>query len=388
MDKKIPTVKKYGLTPSIKSGLSNSYYILEVKQGSNTFKPGYNVKIVVNNILIGRDTKCGFRFDESDNAVSRIHAEIYKDKEKYMLHHLSKTNQTLLNGRPLNQMYALNSGDEIQFSNGGPIVSFIVPATNKTNSIGLSERLQLFRDQALKPYRNALILISIFFVILTVFGLITIKTLFNQNDTLSNRNDNLIKQISKLDDQIKDVDDQLMRDSLIQVQQANYMKLTEKQIIEMKKQNAKLYKEISEARSQYNKFKNQAESINGGFIEDIRNSGFNQESLKPINDPIKQKQISQVFPGVYFVKADYVTINYTDGTTKRIDLSWSGTAFMTSNGYMVTARHVIEPWNFVSNDETWINNFSTLNVLETNYGAKIVAHLTLNNQSVSKVQFN
>ena len=72
----------------------------------------------------------------------------------------------------LNGSYYLQTGDEIQLSVGGPRLGFIVPQGRQalTSSIGLTERMSLFRKQALRPYKTALTIMGIVFV-LAVAGL-------------------------------------------------------------------------------------------------------------------------------------------------------------------------------------------------------------------------
>ena len=82
--------------------------------------------------------------------MSRKHAAIVRDGENWKLIHLSHSNPTLVNGHPINGSYYLQTGDEIQLSVGGPRLGFIVPQGRQalTSSIGLTERMSLFRKQA------------------------------------------------------------------------------------------------------------------------------------------------------------------------------------------------------------------------------------------------
>lgn len=129
-------------------------------------------KIIVDQVELGRDASCQVRFDESFETVSRKHAAIVRDGENWKLIHLSHSNPTLVNGHPINGSYYLQTGDEIQLSVGGPRLGFIVPQGRQalTSSIGLTERMSLFRKQALRPYKTALTIMGIVFV-LAVAGL-------------------------------------------------------------------------------------------------------------------------------------------------------------------------------------------------------------------------
>ena len=136
-----------------------TYYILEHKVSSKYHKAGESQEIIVDNIEIGRDPRCQVRFDDENfKTVSRHHARIVKEGDMWKLVQLSTTNSTFLNGRPIKTEWYLQSGDEIQLSVNGPKLGFIIPTGKKSTvgSIGLSRRLSLFRQQALRPYKYAI----------------------------------------------------------------------------------------------------------------------------------------------------------------------------------------------------------------------------------------
>lgn len=143
---------------AIFNGSGRSYYILEHKTSSKYHTAGESQKIIIDQIELGRDASCQVRFDESFETVSRKHAAIVRDGNNWQLIHLSSSNPTLVNGRPIQGSYYLQSGDEIQLSVGGPRLGFIQPQGKQglTSSIKLTERMNLFRQQALRPYRRAI----------------------------------------------------------------------------------------------------------------------------------------------------------------------------------------------------------------------------------------
>ena len=149
------------------------FYILEHKTESKYHHAGESQKIIVDQVELGRDSSCQVRFDESMETVSRRHAAIVRAGENYKLIPMSQTNATLVNGQPITGEWHLNSGDEIRLSSHGPIMGFIIPQGKKAlvNSIGLTERMSLFRKQALRPYKRALIALVIV-LILAVGGLV------------------------------------------------------------------------------------------------------------------------------------------------------------------------------------------------------------------------
>lgn len=143
---------------SVFNGGGRTYYMLVHKVSSKYHKAGESQPIIVDQIEIGRDSKCQVRFDESFPTVSRRHAAIEKDGDKWKLVQLSTTNSTYLNGQKVHKEWYLQNGDEIQLSTNGPKLGFVVPEgeRGKVSSIGLTARLNLFRQQALRPYKTAL----------------------------------------------------------------------------------------------------------------------------------------------------------------------------------------------------------------------------------------
>ena len=117
---------KRSLSGSVGAGLSSvfggggrTYYILEHKVSSKYHKAGEAQEIIVDQIELGRDSKCQVQFDESFKTVSRRHAAIVRDGDNWKLIQLSQTNTTFLNGRPVQNEWYLQNGDEIQLSVNG-----------------------------------------------------------------------------------------------------------------------------------------------------------------------------------------------------------------------------------------------------------------------------
>ena len=158
---------------AIFNGSGRTYYILEHKTSSKYHSAGESQKIIIDQIEIGRDASCQVRYDESFDTVSRKHAAIVRDGNNWQLIHLSTSNPTLVNGRPIQGTYYLQSGDEIQLSVNGPRLGFIQPQGKQglTSSIKLTERMNLFREQALRPYRRAIwALGALLFLVILGFG--------------------------------------------------------------------------------------------------------------------------------------------------------------------------------------------------------------------------
>lgn len=152
------------------------FYELEFRTTSEKHRAGESQKVIVDQIELGRDSQCGIRFGEDCKTVSRRHAAIIKDGNGWKLVQLSKTNSTYLNGRKVENEWYLQNGDEIQLSSDGPRIGFLVKegAGSLVKSIGLTNRLSLFRQQALRPYKRALTAVASTLAAVVVAGTIVI----------------------------------------------------------------------------------------------------------------------------------------------------------------------------------------------------------------------
>jgi pSer/pThr/pTyr-binding forkhead associated (FHA) protein len=74
-------------------------------------------------ILIGRHPSCDVQFPTDLTSVSRKHAEIAREGNRFKLIDHS-TNGTFVNGKKVKETY-LKNGDVVAFSEGGPKVSFL-----------------------------------------------------------------------------------------------------------------------------------------------------------------------------------------------------------------------------------------------------------------------
>jgi pSer/pThr/pTyr-binding forkhead associated (FHA) protein len=320
---------------SVFGGGGRTYYMLVHKVSSKYHKAGESQPIIVDEIEIGRDPRCQVRFDDSFTTVSRRHAAIVRDGEQWKLIQLSTTNSTYLNGHHVHKEWYLQNGDEIQLSTNGPKLGFIIPEGDKgkVSSIGLTARLNLFRKQALRPYKTGLIVLASV-LLLAIAGLIwqqfQIKDAEKEYIAYKEQQDKLFKAYE---------------DSLVYMKQ-NYDSLNSK-FKDMAQSNEALQKRMNSLRHQ---------------VKQLR--GLNSSELKPYEK------------FVYFVEVAYIDINTPNGETARIsgqDVGWSGTGFLLNDGTFVTARHVARNWDF------WINGGKeqpTMKQLKQydQAGAKVVAH--------------
>lgn len=298
------------------------FYTLVHKVSSKYHKAGESQQIIVDQIELGRDPRCQVRFDESFTTVSRRHAAIVKDGENWKLVQLSKVNTTYLNGHKVQNEWYLQNGDEIQLSTNGPKLGFIIPEGKKgtIGSIGLTARLNLFRKQALRPYKNAIWGMAA--VLLLVIGIGTWK--------LTDLNGELVKKSKDIASLIElNKDNTYIIDSLGHELIENNQKIKDYEA-----KIEKMSKQISYADARVKEAMEKIQSIEGG--------GQPSES-----------GLEQCMKDTYFC---YCFIEAGEGSDKIV---WSsgGTAFLLNNGRLVTAQHVVNPFMaYPQNDESAMLN--------------------------------
>ncbi len=333
---------------SIFAGKGRRYYELVHKTRSKYHQEGAVQKIIIDNIELGRDPKCQVRFDESFSTVSRRHAAIVKEGEGWKLVQLSKTNSTYLNGNRVADSWYLQNGDEIQLSTGGPKLGFVIPQGDAglVKSIGLTNRLNLFRKQALKPYKTALwCLLGVLIAICVAGG-----WLFRDQ---SKKYDKLVVE-SAQKDSLNQVRMQNVIDSLSNVKLG-----LEQQVDEMRK-----------------KLKSNSAAISGLKKQVTQSNASSQGPKSTAGTSSKQgmKSIEQCFPFIYYIQTEAFEVTYPDGKTEQYKCfdngapGWSGTGFLLNDGRFVTARHVVEGWQFWRSSEGADEDMMYLNTIVNNGG--------------------
>jgi pSer/pThr/pTyr-binding forkhead associated (FHA) protein len=324
-------------------GGGRQYYLLEHRISSRYHRAGETQEIIVDQIELGRDPSCQVRFDESFTTVSRRHAAIVRDGDKWKLVQLSQTNPTLLNGNTVGQEWYLQSGDEIQLAVGGPKLGFIIPSGNRTGSIGLTRRLGLFGQQALRPYRHAIVLLSVA-LLLAIVGLTTWKL---HSDRIAGAKINgLTIRADSLETESKKQYIQF------QIQQDSIETIVKKSKID----NKKMQEEIAKLKSGYS----------------LRPSSPKHKSVSIGTTLIDNAAIEACLPFVYFIYVEKIEVIMPNKEKFTIDdYGWTATGFLLDDGRLVTARHVVEPWYFVQSYNDSIN--FGLNSVATN-GGKVTVH--------------
>lgn len=373
---------------AIFNGSGRTYYILEHKTSSKYHTAGESQKIIIDQIELGRDASCQVRFDESFETVSRKHCAIVRDGQNWQLIHLSSANPTLVNGRPVQGSYYLQSGDEIQLSVGGPRLGFIVPQGKQslTSSIKLTERMNLFRQQALRPYRRAIWALSaLLLLVILGFGAWNYKLSLDNSalrqemmtyqtklDSLSNVKQGLLQEQEKLNQELTTAP-AAQRESIRQ-----RIVYVNRQLSSVASEANRYQKELARVSQQardngmdddeITRINPAAPGESSATVASIGDADINHGVSGPAT-PIAGEAaamegayndnktahgdasgtIRDYYNHIYSLKIRRISVE-RDGRSFDPGISLTdvicGTAFVLSNGTLVTARQNIEPWIF------------------------------------------
>lgn len=294
-------------------GANMASYSLEFLTQSGSRRPGTTETIVVPYAEMGRDRSCAIRFDSTEKTVSRKHAAISNENGQYFITPLSQTNQTFVNGAPIQTKAPLNNGSEIQLSSNGPRMRFLASQT-KTSTLRLTQRMQMFASQSLRPYRRAVIMLTI--VLLTSVGGLGYYS-WDQSEQAKKQ---INEQGEKLSD-LEEINTKLISD-----------------LTKVSKNQATLKRDLRNQRK-----------IN----DSIRKSGFSETN---ISSALADWEVD-----VYGIEITFLSFAIDGEITKTsLNTGLIGTGFLLEDGTFVTALHVIMPW-FFDNDPSW----RRLNMLHT-----------------------
>jgi S1-C subfamily serine protease len=289
------------------------------KHPSGTFET-----IVVPYIELGRDNSCAVTYGDDISTVSRRHAAIERNGNDVVIKNLSTTNPTLVNGRPVKNQYFLNNGDEIQLSVEGPRLRYNVSTTG-TAKMGVTQRMNLVMNQAVRPYRAAVAGLA---TLVLLVGAVGAFFIFRQSQDISVLADNNVKL-------------QLQADSLLSEQRKYKAERDSINIIYIEKMDS-IDKKSIDLKAEIKKLERQNRQI----VEDVKvistpPVGGGQE-LSSVYDAVKEN--------VYFMSVSKFELDYGGGEKEEIDFGWTCTGFVVSDGKFVTARHCVQGWRFLGAD--------------------------------------
>jgi cell division protein FtsB len=272
----------------------------------------------------------------------------------------------LVNGRPVNSTYFLQNGDEIQLSVGGPRMGFIIPQGKQamTSSIRLTERMNLFRQQALRPYRRAVWALGILLLLAIIgFGAwnysLGLKNEALQKDNeiaqakiaeTQNKVDSLTNVTADLKEKEREIRDELAKNpdsTELQQELASYQRQlasVQGQLSSYRDENQRLRESFADN----NHIGNTATSATKS-LDDINGYDDDQEELavaKPAKDSSSSDNIIDYYNDIYTLKVRRISLEYA-GKSYDPGIATSnivvGTGFVV-DGKFITARSNIHPW--------------------------------------------
>ena len=367
-------------------GGARQYYVLEHRTSSKYHRAGETQKIIVDQVEMGRDPRCQIRFDDSFTSVSRRHAAIVRDGAAWKLVHLSKVNPTLLNGRPVTDEWYLQNGDEIQLSSNGPRMGFMIPQGDRSmiKNINFTERFSLFRQQALRPYKQMLIgmlrpykqmLIGMSVLFLLVIGGLVAWGVLNQQQT-QKANEMLagsIASVSARQDSVHAETQKQFAAVSTQAQQATQEAVKASQANTSQGIN-QLRSELSELKSDLKTAREERPSSSAASQPETAGTAASTPASTATSG---MTSYESCFPYIYYIQLDKVEHIDKKGRTEIFDINrrWAGTGFLLDDGRFVTSRRIIERWFYQLNGDVMDEDMRPLNKAVCNL-EKVIAYFT------------
>jgi hypothetical protein len=351
---------------SMVRGVDSGYYTLQFLDPVKKYRVGDTMPVVVDYIEIGRDPRCAIYLGDEYPTVSRKHACIEKRGNEIILRNLSSTNPTFVNGRE-EQQAILRNGDEIQLSRKGPRMRYYAATANsRTGAMGMTQRLQLFAQQSLRPLRYGVA--ALLFLLLGT-GILGAYLLNKQGKETKG-------QIAQVETTTKAGLDS------INTKTATLSAETKKNLQAIEKKSQQDYKDI--LKKVKGQMTSQGTQSNNASSSSKQSSAVTFSSASSSNDV----NVAQKLPkgDVYIIELREVKITMPDGEIKTFALRGSGTGFMCNDGSFVTARHVIQPWRwryFLQNSEDLV----AINIYETLGGQLDVTYMARSSEKPRLISF-
>lgn len=317
------TAFKTGMT--VLRGGNVPAYTLEYLTPGKRKKAGEFETIVIPHVEMGRSATCTIQYGDDNPTVSRKHAAIERRGNEYYLIHLSQSNPTLLNGIVIPKEVLLKNGDEIQLSMEGPKLRFNSTSTGTAN-MGFTRKIGLVTKQAIKPYRT---LVFTLLALIIIMGCTAGWFIYDQN-----------QKVIILDKALADAEFQRRQDSL---------KLTQS----FAKQVAATSKELEKV------INSNAQNIE--LIKQLKTKLDTITSAPVAIQPNGTAFYDQYKKNIYFLEVVEIIARMPDGSSEVIPIGWTGTAFLCSDGKLVTARHCIQGWRYGTSDLEMVINYAECN---------------------------
>ena len=242
---------------------NQGYYILEHLVGSQYHQAGEKQEIMLDEVILGRNPECQVRFDDSFQTVSRRHASIVKDGDNWRLNQLSQKNTTYLNGKPVPDSWYLQSGDEIQLATNGPKLIFRIPT--ETPEFSVSQKLNSFKDQVIKPYKTAFIIVCCVIALIIAGGITAGVIMKQQRDMIQQ----LVERNEKLYDDLMNTNE-LLEQTALRADAAQQEAIKAKSLaFKEKAERIKSQENLQEVQTQMEQLREEMNSFYNGIINSV-----------------------------------------------------------------------------------------------------------------------
>lgn len=336
----VPMQQKHSFKETMRQGFQAmsgkdlpTYSLLFLDPARGRMK-GENMNVVVPYLEMGRSSHCTIRFGEDYPTVSRVHASLQQGGGQILLKHLG-TNPTLVNGQPVHDTTVLRNGDEIQLSYEGPRIRFNVSVTG-TASMKFTQRMALYTRQALAPYKRIVAaLVLLLAISITGFSYWTLQ----QANHIAYMDTNIADLQSELDianQQIQDIEEKTKKSG------GRLSAADKKALEDLRNKVADI--EVNLTLSQEQSPKENKPNIADNIESDLSAADYFLNNKKDIYF-IQLNEIVITRPGKEPVVVRMVEYTAEEGG-KTLGTGMSGTGFLTSDGRLITARHVITPWRY------------------------------------------
>lgn len=295
----------------ILGGANIPTYTLEYLTGTAKHNQGSYETIVVPYIELGRDKKCGVEFGDDTPTVSRRHCAIERKGQETFIINLSSSNPTLVNGRPVNEKYFLNNGDEIQLSVEGPRLRFNTTKTG-TAKMGFTNKMNLVMKQAIKPYKTAAIAALITILVLAGGGTFAILQLNSQIDQQEQITEKQAKELAKINSE---------NEALVASLEENKKEMSDK-LAKERAESQKRNQQLAVAMEELKQKNDELVNSNKNYVDLI--------------DPLKKYTLAIFTTGIKIEFGGQVVAEEV------YDPNCMCTGFLLEDGTFVTARHCID----------------------------------------------
>ncbi|HLZ89775.1 MAG TPA: trypsin-like peptidase domain-containing protein, partial [Puia sp.] len=287
-------------------------------------------------IELGRGSGFAVSYGEDCRTVSRPHAAIVRRGDIWVLKPLSKNNPTLLNKSPVRDEAPLRNGDEIQLSYEGPKLLFLLPPNNLVGTLGMTARMRAVMNEGVRPYRKAITLIILLFLVVTG-GLGWY--IYHQGEAYK-------VDIARVREEARHNLDAIRKES------ADTIAAMKKALLS-------------------------ATQLRTDRTTPNHHSPSADEGAAP-------SALKDLYPGVYYLRTAKVVMD-VDGKQMEAKYAISGTGFLLNDGRFVTARHVVQPWFFLESGASDLEK--ALNIVASN-GGKVTHYFTAYSTDGQQIELN